>query len=123
MLLKNPLYKHGRYTKQRYCKCGLKIAGQNKSGLCLKCYHKSIKTKPKLCKCGNIKSFYAIECNNCSFKKRVGESNPNWRGGILNVHHIKSITNFMYNELEKAHAISNLVTLCRKCHNKIHDLI
>jgi len=153
--LKNPFYKHGKYTKQNYCKeCNTKTRFHNKHELCQKCYFESIKTKPNLCKCGNIKSFYAIECSNCSFKKRVGESNPNWRGGkakydslwlknrilvlkrdnytcqcclnrggILNVHHIKSIKNFMYNELEKAHDLSNLITLCRKCHNKTHDLI
>lgn len=37
------------------------------------------------------------------------------RGGILEVHHIKSFVNFQQLRLE----ISNGITLCKKCHNKI----
>lgn len=39
----------------------------------------------------------------------------------LNVHHIVFLSNFMATEMDKAHDLSNLVTLCMGCHNSLHD--
>lgn len=40
------------------------------------------------------------------------------RGGYLNAHHIKSYRNYPEHRLE----VSNLLTLCKPCHDRIHGL-
>lgn len=42
------------------------------------------------------------------------------RGGHLDVHHIQFLSTFSLEENDKAHDLSNLITLCRGCHNHLH---
>lgn len=40
-------------------------------------------------------------------------------GGRLDVHHIKSID--LFTDREQANELTNLITLCRKCHSRRHE--
>lgn len=100
--------------------------------------------------CGKERSFYAKVCSDCFIhpsgsnhpnwkggkatysglwdkNKIIALKRDNYtcqicfkRGGNLDVHHIKFMSEFTAKENDKAHDLSNLITLCRGCHNHLH---
>jgi 5-methylcytosine-specific restriction endonuclease McrA len=143
----HPGWKRG---SARCLKCNVLIHSQARSKLCRKCWIKDNGINPNyLCKCGRRKAWVAKTCIECVDRKgsknpawKGGKSSYNWlwdinkmkalkrdnftcqicfRYGIrLNVHHIVFLSNFMATQMEEAHALSNLITLCMGCHNSIH---
>jgi 5-methylcytosine-specific restriction endonuclease McrA len=100
--------------------------------------------------CGKERSFYAKVCSDCFIppsgsqhpnwkggkatysalwekNKIIALKRDNYtcqicfrKGGHLDVHHIKFLSTFSLEENDKAHDLSNLITLCRGCHNHLH---